>query len=288
MPGRRRCSERSPPARRTPRDAGVALADGQLWIANLGGSVGVVDLATGQLIARAAIGEGEPAAVVIDDRWAWVPTHGPGGGLTRLDRADPQRDPLILALPESAFAAARGDGTVWVAGLERRVFAVDAATGSVVRTIDAGAAPRGIAVAAGDVWVSLRDERAVIRIDPATGEETARIDTGGQPWPIAADRERVWVATLDGGLMRIDTSTNAVTARATVGLDARGVAVTEDTVWVASQSGSVSRVTNEASTTTCCRSMASWRRQADPVVVPPFSQVFPMMVASTASRIGIP
>ena len=225
-----------------PRDTGLALADDQLWVANLGGSVGVIDLATGQPTARAATGEGEPAAVVLDDRWAWVPTHGPGGGLVRLDRADPQLEPLLLILPESGFAAALSNGTVWVAGLEGRVFAIDAATGSVARTIDAGAAPRGIAVADGDVWVSLRDERAVVRIDAATGDEIARIDTGGQPWPIVADRDTVWVATLEAGLLRIDTSTNAVTARATVGPDARGVAVTEDAVWVTSQSGSVTRV----------------------------------------------
>lgn len=225
-----------------PRDTGIALADGQLWVANLGGSVGVVDLATGQPVARAATGEGEPAAVVLDDRWAWVSTHGPGGGLVRLDRDDPQGDPLLLTLPESGFAAALSNGTVWVAGLERRVFAIDAATGSVARTIDAGAAPRGIAVADGDLWVSLRDERAVVRIDAATGDEIARIDTGGQPWPIAADRDTVWVATLEGRLLRIDTSTNAVTARATVGPDARGVAVTEDAVWATGQSGSVTRV----------------------------------------------
>lgn len=225
-----------------PRDTGLALADDQLWVANLGGSVGVIDLATGQPTARAATGEGEPAAVVLDDRWAWVPTHGPGGGLVRLDRGDPQGEPLTLTLPESGFAAALDDGTVWVAGLERRVFAVDAATGSVVRTIDAGAAPRGIAVADGDLWVSLRDERAVVRIDPATGDETARIDTGGQPWPLAAGGDTVWVATLEGTLLSIATSTNTVTARATVGPDTRGVAVTEGAVWVTSQSGSVTRV----------------------------------------------
>lgn len=225
-----------------PRDTGLALAGGQLWVANLGGSVGVIDLATGQPVARAATGDGEPAAVVLDDRWAWVPTHGPGGGLVRLDRDDPQREPLTLTLPESGFAAALSNGTVWVAGLEGRVFAVDAATGSVARTIDAGAAPRGIAVADGDVWVSLRDERAVVRIDPATGDETARIDTGGQPWPVAAGGDTVWVATLEGTLLGIDTATNTVTARATVGSDTRGVAVTEDAVWVTSQSGSVTRV----------------------------------------------
>ena len=225
-----------------PRDAGVALADGRLWIANLGGSVGVLDLATRQIAARATTGEGEPAAVVLDERWTWVPTHGPGGGLVRLERDDPRRDPLVLTLPESGFAAALVDGTVWVAGLERRVFAVDAATGTVLRTIHAGAAPRGIAVAAGDLWISLRDERAVVRVDPDTGDEVARIATGGQPWPIAAEGDIVWVATLDGRLLRIDPSTNAVSARATAGPDPRGVAITEDVVWVASQSGSVTRV----------------------------------------------
>ena len=225
-----------------PRDTGLALAGDQLWVANLGGSVAVIDLATGQAIVRAATGEGEPAAVVLDDRWAWAPTHGPGGGLVRLDREDPQRDPLILTLPESGFAAAQTDGTLWVAGLEGRVFAVDAATGSVVRTLHAGAAPRGIAVADGDLWVSLRDERVVVRIDPATGAETARIDTGGQPWPVAAGGGTVWVATLDGTLLGIDTSTEDVTVRATVGPDARGVAVTRDAVWVTSQSGSLTHV----------------------------------------------
>lgn len=225
-----------------PREAGLALRDGQLWVANLGGTVGVVDLATRQAVARADAGDGEPAAVVLDDKWAWVPTHGPGGGLVRLDRDDPQLGLLAVALPESGFAAAVADGTVWVAGLERRVFAVDTATGTVQRSIDVGGAPRGVAVADGDVWVSLRDERAVARIDATTGDEIVRIDTAGQPWPIAAGRNVLWVATLEGRLLRIDPTTNAVTAQATVATDARGIAVTDGAVWVTSQSGSVSRV----------------------------------------------
>lgn len=202
----------------------------------------MVDVATGQPIARASTGEGEPAAVALDDRWAWVPTHGPGGGLIRLDRNDPRLDPLTVPLPERGFAAAPTEDTVWVAGLERRLFAVDPATGTVQRAIDVGEAPRSVAVADGDVWISLRDERSVVRIDATTGDEIARIDTGGQPWPIAAGRNTVWVATLEGRLLRIDTSTGAVTAHASVGTDARGLAVTDRTVWVTSQSGSVTRV----------------------------------------------
>ena len=225
-----------------PRDAGLALRDGQLWVANLGGTVGVIDVDTGLPVIRAATGGGEPAAVALDERWAWVPTHGPGGGLVRLDRNDPQLDPLTVALPESGFAAAPTEDTVWVAGLDRRVFAVDPATGTVQRTIDVGDAPRGIAVADGDVWVSLRDERAVVRIDAATGDEIARVDTGGQPWPVAPSRNTVWVATLEGQLLGINAATNAITAQAAVGTDARSVAVAERTIWVTGQSGSVTRV----------------------------------------------
>lgn len=228
-----------------PRDTGLAVRNGQLWVANLGGTVGVVDTATRRAIARASTGEGEPAAVALDDRWAWVPTHGPGGGLVRLDRNDPQRDPLTIALPESGFAAAATDGTVWVAGLDRRVFAIDPATGAVERTFDVGAAARGITVADGDVWVSLRDERAIVRIDAATGDEVARIDTGGQPWPIAAGRDMVWVATLEGRLVRIDPARNQVTGRATVAPEARGIAVSDRAVWVASQTGAAVRVATE-------------------------------------------
>ena len=226
-----------------PRDTGLALREAQLWVANLGGTVGVVDIATGQAVARASTGRGEPAAVALDDQWAWVPTHGPGGGLVRLDRDDPLLDPLTVMLPESGFAAEVSDDTVWVAGLDRRLFAVDPATGTVQRTIDVGGAPRGVAVADGDVWVSLRDERAVVRIDAATGVEIARVDTDGQPWPIAAGHNTVWVATLEGRLLGIDAATNAITAQAAVGTEARGVAVTDRTVWVTSQSGSVTRVT---------------------------------------------
>lgn len=225
-----------------PRDAGIAVRDGQVWVANLGGTVGVVDIATGQPVARISAGEGEPAAVTLDDRWAWVPTHGPGGGLVRLDRSNPRLDPLAIPLPESGFAAAVADGTVWVAGLERRLFAVDRDTGALERSIDVGGAPRGVAVADGDVWVTLRDERAVVRIDAVTGDEVARIDIGGQPWPIAAGRNTVWVASLEGRLLGIDPASNAVTARATVGPEALGVAVTDGAVWVTSRSGSLSRV----------------------------------------------
>lgn len=224
-----------------PRDAGIAVVGGQLWVANLGGTVGVLDSSTGEPVARVATGAGEPAAVALDDRWAWVPTHGPGGGLARLDRARPDAGPVTVALPESGFAVAVDGNVVWVAGLDGRVFAVDADRAELVRTIEVGGAPRGVVVAGGDVWVSLRDDRAVVRLDATTGEEVARIATGGQPWPIAAGGGFVWTATLEGRLLRLDPAEDRVTAEANVGPNPRSIAVGAGAVWVASQSGTVTR-----------------------------------------------
>lgn len=224
-----------------PRDAGMAIDGGRLWVANLGGTVGVVDLASAAPSARLEVGPGEPAAVAVAGGTAWVPLHGSGGGLARLDatRLEAARR---VELPESAFSVALDGATVWTGGLDRRVFAVDATRGAVTRTVDVGGAPRGVAVAAGDVWVTSRDRRQVVRIDGATGEILKRIPTDGQPWPVAAGAGFVWVAELEGRLLRIDPRSDRVTATAPTAPQPRTIAVGAGAVWVASQTGVVSRI----------------------------------------------
>lgn len=225
-----------------PRDAGIAVADGRLWVANLGGSVGVVDLSTGAPLGRVSVGPGEPATVVVDGRWAWAPRHGPGGGLTRIDAVDLSRPGVPVDLPAEGFAAALDGETVWVTGLDAGLFAVDRDRAAVRLEVDLPGAPRGVAIAAGDVWVSLRDRGEVARVDASTGEVIDRIEVGGQPWPVTAGAGAVWAATLDGRLVRIDPATARVTASATVGAQPRAIAVGADAVWVTSQMGSLSRV----------------------------------------------
>lgn len=224
-----------------PRDTGIAVADGRLWVANLGGTVGVVDVAAGTPQGRVAVGPGEPAAVAVAGDWAWAPRHGPGGGLTRV-AANLDGDTDAIPLPDSGFAIAVADGTVWVSGLDDGLFAVDAATGEVRLDIDLPGAPRGVAVAGGDVWVTLRDRRQVVRVDADTGDVVARIELDGQPWPIAAGAGSIWAATLDGQLVRIDPGTNRITATAVVAAETRGVAVSGEAVWITSQAGVVTRV----------------------------------------------
>lgn len=224
-----------------PRDAGIAVAGGRLWVANLGGSVGVLDAATGTPLGRVSVGPGEPAAVAVEGGWSWVPRHGPGGGLDRIDAAL-AGDSTPIALPDSGFAVAVAGGTVWVSGLEHGLFAVDAATGDIRLAVDLPGAPRGVAVAGGDVWVTVRDRQELVRVDGDTGEVVARVELDGQPWPVAAGAGSVWVATLDGQVLRVDPETNRVTATAAVAPQARGIAVGGDAVWVTSQAGVLTRV----------------------------------------------
>lgn len=224
-----------------PRDAGITAASGQLWVANLGGSVGVVDAASGMTVGRFAVGPGEPAAVAVTGGSAWVPLHGPVGGLARID-VDLDGEAVPIALADSGFAVAAAGDAVWVSGLDRGLFAVDTQTGEVGLEVDLPGAPRGVAVAAGDVWVTLRDRREVVRVDGETGQVLARIGVQGQPWPIAADGTSLWVAELEGRLLRIDPETERVTGVADIPIQARAVAIGRGAVWVTSQTGTISRI----------------------------------------------
>ena len=224
-----------------PRDTGIAIEGDRLWVANLGGSVGILDAATGAAVGRVPVGPGEPAAIAVSGGWAWVPLHGPSGGAARID-VELSREAIPTPLPESGFAVAAAGGAVWISGLDRDLFALDTATGDLRRQVELPGAPRGVAVAAGDVWVSLRDRREVVRVDGESGQVLARIGTQGQPWPIAAGSGSVWVAELEGRLLRIDPGSNRVTATADVPIQARAVAVGAGAVWVTSQAGAVARV----------------------------------------------
>jgi len=229
-----------------PREAGMAIAGDQLWVANLGGTVGVLDTDTGEPVGRIEVGPGEPAAVAVGGGYAWVPLHGPGGGIAKIE-ATRLEVVARVELPESAFDVALANGSVWVAGLDRRVFEIDAATAEVRRTIVVGAAPRGIARIDDAIWVTVRDDREVVRIDAREGTITDRVPLAGQPWPINAADGAVWVADLDGNVTRIDANTNDVTGTASADPQPRAIAITANAVWITSQTGRLARVALETS-----------------------------------------
>lgn len=223
-----------------PRATGLAAAGGRLWVAGLGGTVTVLAPgAAGPPVQRPVAGEA--ADVTVDAARAWVPGHGPGGGLVPLGLPGLRPGPVVR-LPETPFQVELSGPDLWVGGLDRRVFRLDAASGAVRGTTDVGPAPRGLAVAGSGVWVSVRDSGELVRLDPRSGAVTRRVPVGGQPWPVAADGDEVWTADQAGVLLRVDASTGEVADRVPVPPGARGLALTGDAVWVTGAEGTVTRV----------------------------------------------
>jgi YVTN family beta-propeller protein len=58
-----------------------------------------------------------------------------------------------------------------------------------------GAGPLAVAVGAGAVWVSNRDDRTVSRIDPSTNRVTRTIHLPAAPYGVRVAHGRVWVTT---------------------------------------------------------------------------------------------
>jgi predicted Ser/Thr protein kinase len=109
---------------------------------------------------------------------------------------------------------AAGDGAVWVLGdaLDPRAWRVDAkravATGSVRFPFAIG---RGVATAAGSVWVAGPLDDVLARVDARTLKITDRIGVGRVPVAVAASGRDVWVGNwLDRTLTHIDADTRRV------------------------------------------------------------------------------
>ena len=95
-----------------------------------------------------------------------------------------------------------------------------------------GAAPDGIALGFGAVWVSASDN-TVVRLEPDTGQIVTRIPVGTGPAALAIGRTGVWVADVRAGdVERIDPGTNEVVARRTVRGAPSALAAAGGAVWV--------------------------------------------------------
>jgi len=75
------------------------------------------------------------------------------------------------------------------------VWAIDPRTDQVLRTVNVGANPQGVAADARSVWVATA-EGNVVRIDPTAFRVVDTIPIGGTPAGIAVGLGRVWV-TID-------------------------------------------------------------------------------------------
>jgi YVTN family beta-propeller protein len=116
-------------------------------------------------------------------------------GISRLDASTGARLTRIR-LPFQGSRIATGAGAVWAIDSNgNSVWAIDPRTDQILRTINVGANPQGVAVGGRSVWVGTV-EGNVVRIDPAAFRVVDTIPVGGTPAGIAVGLGRVWV-TID-------------------------------------------------------------------------------------------
>ena len=119
---------------------------------------------------------------------------------------------------------------------DQTVSRIDPKTGVVKKTVDVGAAGRGIAVGGGAIWIGDSAHNRVVRLDPNTNRVTQPIGVGSGPGALAFGGGAVWVAnTLDGTVSRIDPVTNQVRSTVPVGASPNAIAASDDAVWVANE-----------------------------------------------------
>jgi YVTN family beta-propeller protein len=193
---------------------GVAIGDGAVWVANLGGSISRVDPTSNQVVATIGLPSGAfVQRVAFGYGSVWVPS---GDG--RLFRIDPKTNRIgaTVSIPGFALDATVSEGAVWVdinpelAGGTGpgSVVRVDPASNRVVATISVGRNPNGVAAGGGAVFVVNQDDGTLSEIDPRTNSVMGRpLGVGKGPAGVAVGATAAWVANNgDGTVVRIEFS----------------------------------------------------------------------------------
>ena len=235
--------------------AGIAAAL-MVAVTQLGGSdglarlaedtTGVIDAATGHILAQYAVGHA-PDALATGAGSVWT-ANGRDGTISRINPSHARlTDAPVTAIPVGGepTAVAFASGSLWVAdGENRRVDQIDSRTNRVVGHLPAGNAPRGVAVAGGAVWLASAVDGQVDRLDLAHPGRKRPIEVSGGPAAIAAGAGAVWVASEENAVVtKLDLRSGRALKSIGVGNGPAAIAVGYGGVWVANRDdGTVSRI----------------------------------------------
>jgi YVTN family beta-propeller protein len=212
---------------------GAKAAFGSMWVANDGsGTLARIDPRTNRVTARIPVGNGA-CSVTAGFGALWVANYEDDVVL-RVDVRGRRVVPVaVSASPEDVVAAF---GRLWVTAWEAgELDEIDPRTLRVVRRIDVGPRPVGLAVRRGALWVGLgRDATAIARLDPATGV-VERVPVGESSPNLFVDGTAdLWVVASGGDLLvRVDPDTKRVRARLPIGRTlGHGAGAPDGTIWV--------------------------------------------------------
>ena len=172
---------------------GTAVAtdvDGGAWVAHADrGTVTPID--AGTRLAGSPVSVPGASALVAADGVIWVASRA-ARALWKLDprtRALLRRIPLPAA-PQALAADARG---MWVATDRDSVLRLDPATGTVVATVAVGRGPTAIAVDGQSVWTANGRDGTLTRINAAGNSVVGTVRLGHRPSGLAIARGELWV-----------------------------------------------------------------------------------------------
>lgn len=135
--------------------AGLAVADGALWVADSTDNTVHRIASTGAVTDTIPLGNG-PGPIAAGEGAIWV-ANSRDDTVARIDPAtrSPEAEIPVGRLPSGI---AVGAGSVWVANsLSGTVSRIDPRTNRVTDTIDLGGAPHSLAFAGGHLWVSVQE-----------------------------------------------------------------------------------------------------------------------------------
>jgi DNA-binding SARP family transcriptional activator/ABC-type branched-subunit amino acid transport system substrate-binding protein len=130
----------------------IAAGEGEVWIVNDGGEVVEIDPRTNAASKPIPVAAESLTALAVGAGAVWV-ADPVGGSVWRID---PDPDPILRTIPldVGVGGVAFGEGAVWATNeISDEVYRIDPDTNEA-RVVSRMAAPRGIAVGKGGVWVT--------------------------------------------------------------------------------------------------------------------------------------
>ena len=232
------------------RPGPVAVGGGSVWVGNLDErTLTRIDAKRRTSAGTYPLENRTPTGIAVGADAIWV-AHGALGKLARVDPQFGQVAETIdvagEALGSVNGAVTVGAGSVWAVYGDSTLARVDPDTVRLSGRTFAGAAPAGVAVYGGYVWVVNSESATVERYQASTFQEGSIGSTtvGQRPTAIAAGEGALWVAnTGSNTVTRVDPGTPPTTEPIRVGNAPAAVAVGAGAVWVANAGdGTISRI----------------------------------------------
>src|SRR5262245_46807806 len=188
---------------------GIAAGFGSVWVANDGsGTLARVDPKTNRVTRRVRVGRGA-CSVATGSGFVWLTNYRTASVVRVSPRTLAVRRVRIGAEPFDVVVAG---GHVWAtAWADGALVEVEPRSLHVLRRLDLGGYPAGLAARAGSLWVGFgRTATSVARVELVSGE-VRRVPVGVQTpaWFSAGTRD-FWISADDNALVRLDPKSERV------------------------------------------------------------------------------